>query len=67
MPTLRAIFRHGYSPRVGTKTSWFGPQWFWPEQTPTFDTDVLQRDLPLDAQGRYLARRRSAFRIYPFP
>jgi hypothetical protein len=29
----------------------FGPQWFWPEQTPTFDTDVLQRDLPLDAQG----------------
>ncbi len=30
---------------------WFGPQWYWPEQTPSFDTDVLQRDLPLDAQG----------------
>jgi alpha-2-macroglobulin len=30
---------------------WFGPQWFWPEQTPSFDTDVLQRDLALDAQG----------------
>jgi uncharacterized protein YfaS (alpha-2-macroglobulin family) len=29
----------------------FGPQWFWPEQTPTFDTDVLQRDLALDAGG----------------
>jgi len=29
----------------------FGPQWFWPEQTPSFDTDVLQRDLPLDAKG----------------
>jgi uncharacterized protein YfaS (alpha-2-macroglobulin family) len=29
----------------------FGPQWFWPEQTPSFDTDVLQRDLPLDSQG----------------
>ncbi len=30
---------------------WFGPQWFWPEQTPSFDTDVLQRDLALDARG----------------
>ena len=30
---------------------WFGRQWFWPESTPSFDTDVLQRDLPLDAQG----------------
>jgi alpha-2-macroglobulin len=29
----------------------FGPQWYYPEQTPSFDTDVLQRDLPLDAQG----------------
>ena len=29
----------------------FGPQWYWPEQTPSFDTDVLQRDVPLDAQG----------------
>ncbi len=29
----------------------FGPQWFYPEQTPSFDTDVLQRDLPLDAKG----------------
>jgi alpha-2-macroglobulin len=29
----------------------FGPQWYWPEETPSFDTDVLQRDLPLDAQG----------------
>lgn len=31
---------------------WFGRQWFWPEQTPSFDTDVLQRDLPLDADGK---------------
>lgn len=31
---------------------WFGRQWFWPEQTPTFDSDVLQRDLALDAQGK---------------
>jgi len=30
---------------------WFGPQWYYPEQTPSFDTDVLQRDIPLDAQG----------------
>ena len=30
---------------------WFGRQWFWPESTPSFDTDVLQRDLSLDAQG----------------
>ena len=29
----------------------FGPQWFYPEQTPSFDTDVLQRDLVLDANG----------------
>jgi uncharacterized protein YfaS (alpha-2-macroglobulin family) len=29
----------------------FGRQWFYPEPTPSFDTDVLQRDLPLDAQG----------------
>ncbi len=31
---------------------WFGRQWFWPENTPSFDTDVLQRDLALDAQGK---------------
>jgi uncharacterized protein YfaS (alpha-2-macroglobulin family) len=31
---------------------WFGRQWFWPEETPSFDTDVLQKDLPLDAQGK---------------
>jgi len=30
----------------------FGPQWFWPEQTPTFTTDVLQRDIALDAAGK---------------
>ncbi len=29
----------------------FGPQWYYPEQTPSFDTDVLQRDLALDGQG----------------
>ena len=29
----------------------FGPQWFWPEQTPEFTTDVLQKDLPLDDKG----------------
>jgi hypothetical protein len=32
----------------------FGPQWYWPEQTPSFDTDVLQRDLPIDAAGQSL-------------
>ncbi|HKU81740.1 MAG TPA: Ig-like domain-containing protein, partial [Candidatus Tumulicola sp.] len=31
---------------------WFGRQWFWPEDTPSFDSDVLQRDVPLDAQGK---------------
>ncbi|HEY5426218.1 MAG TPA: alpha-2-macroglobulin family protein, partial [Candidatus Tumulicola sp.] len=31
---------------------WFGRQWFWPEETPSFDSDVLQRDLPLDAAGK---------------
>ena len=30
----------------------FGPQWFYPEEPPSFDTDVLQRDLALDAQGK---------------
>lgn len=30
----------------------FGPQWYWPEQTPQFTTDVLQRDVNLDAGGR---------------
>ncbi|MBV8152821.1 MAG: Ig-like domain-containing protein, partial [Candidatus Eremiobacteraeota bacterium] len=30
---------------------WFGRQWFEPEQTPSFDTDVLQQDLSFDAQG----------------
>ncbi|MBV9720005.1 MAG: Ig-like domain-containing protein [Candidatus Eremiobacteraeota bacterium] len=29
----------------------FGPQWYWPEETPSFSTDVLQRDLRLDADG----------------
>jgi alpha-2-macroglobulin len=29
----------------------FGPQWNYPEQSPSFDTDVLQRDLTLDQQG----------------
>jgi hypothetical protein len=29
----------------------FGQQWFYPEQTPSFTTDVLQRDLSLDANG----------------
>jgi uncharacterized protein YfaS (alpha-2-macroglobulin family) len=31
---------------------WFGRQWFYPELTPSFDSDVLQKDLPLDAQGK---------------
>jgi uncharacterized protein YfaS (alpha-2-macroglobulin family) len=35
----------------GWDNFWFGRQWFWPEETPSFDTDVLQRDLPLDAAG----------------
>lgn len=29
----------------------FGPQWFYPEETPPFTTDVLQRDLALDSKG----------------
>lgn len=29
----------------------FGRQWFWPEQQPSVATDVLQRDLPLAADG----------------
>ena len=29
----------------------FGPQWFWPEQTPEFTTDVLQKDVSLDDKG----------------
>ncbi len=29
----------------------FGPQWFYPEQPPSFDTDVMQRDTAFDAQG----------------
>jgi uncharacterized protein YfaS (alpha-2-macroglobulin family) len=30
----------------------FGPHWYWPEETPTFTTDVLQRDVSLDAGGK---------------
>jgi hypothetical protein len=29
----------------------FGPQWFYPEETPSFTTDVVQRDLALDSKG----------------
>ncbi|MDQ2680001.1 MAG: Ig-like domain-containing protein, partial [Candidatus Eremiobacteraeota bacterium] len=29
----------------------FGPQWFWPQEQPTFTSDVLQTDIPLDKQG----------------
>jgi alpha-2-macroglobulin len=29
----------------------FGRQWFWPEETPSIPTDVLQRDLALDTTG----------------
>ncbi|MBV8148391.1 MAG: Ig-like domain-containing protein, partial [Candidatus Eremiobacteraeota bacterium] len=29
----------------------FGRQWLWPEETPSIPTDVLQRDLALDASG----------------
>src|SRR6202034_704169 len=36
---------------TGWDDFWFGPQWFYPEQTPSFTTDVLQRDLTLDAKG----------------
>jgi uncharacterized protein YfaS (alpha-2-macroglobulin family) len=35
----------------GWDAFWFGRQWFWPEETPSFDTDVVQRDLALDARG----------------
>ncbi len=58
--TLPATLRP-CSPRDGT-TIGSGRQWFWPEQTPTFDSDVLQRDLALDAQGKDLARRRRSER-----
>ncbi|HEV7179480.1 MAG TPA: alpha-2-macroglobulin family protein, partial [Candidatus Baltobacteraceae bacterium] len=30
----------------------FGRQWFWPEQPPEIPSDVVQRDLPLDAAGQ---------------
>ncbi|MBV9972194.1 MAG: Ig-like domain-containing protein [Candidatus Eremiobacteraeota bacterium] len=29
----------------------FGRQWFWPDEAPTVETDVLQQDTTLDAQG----------------
>lgn len=29
----------------------FGRQWFWPEEAPSVDTDVLQTDTTLDASG----------------
>jgi alpha-2-macroglobulin len=29
----------------------FGPQWFWPENPPSFDSDVSQQDYTLDGQG----------------
>ncbi len=29
----------------------FGRQWFWPEEPPSVTTDVLQRDISLDANG----------------
>ncbi|MBV8196775.1 MAG: Ig-like domain-containing protein [Candidatus Eremiobacteraeota bacterium] len=44
----------------------FGPQWFWPEETPSFDTDVLQRDLPLDKSGN-AALDVTVPRDLPFP
>lgn len=30
----------------------FGRQWFWPEQQPSVSTDVLQKDLAFDADGK---------------
>lgn len=30
----------------------FGRQWFWPQQAPTVDSDVLQQDVTLNAEGR---------------
>ncbi|HKE36339.1 MAG TPA: alpha-2-macroglobulin family protein, partial [Candidatus Baltobacteraceae bacterium] len=45
---------------------WFGRQWFYPEQTPSFDTDVFQRDLALDAQGN-ASLSVSVPRDLPFP
>ena len=33
------------SSRKDGTISRFGPQWFWPDQTPSFDTDVLQQRL----------------------
>ncbi|HZY97341.1 MAG TPA: Ig-like domain-containing protein [Candidatus Cybelea sp.] len=44
----------------------FGRQWFWPEQTPSFDTDVLQRDLALDQSGN-VALDVAVPRELPFP
>ncbi len=29
----------------------FGRQWFWPDEAPTVESDVLQQDTTLDAQG----------------
>lgn len=35
----------------GWDAFWFGRQWFWPEQQPSLDSDVLERDLSLNASG----------------
>ncbi len=35
----------------GWDAYWFGPQWFWPDQQPSFTTDVSQNALALDQNG----------------
>lgn len=44
----------------------FGRQWFWPDEPPSFDTDVLQDDGSFDAAGSY-SRSVSVPADLPFP
>lgn len=43
--------RQAYLAPKGWDDYQFGRQWFWPEQAPSIDTDVLQADATLDSAG----------------
>jgi alpha-2-macroglobulin len=44
----------------------FGRQWFWPEQPPSFSTDVMQRDVAFDKDGA-LQQQVDVESTLPFP
>jgi uncharacterized protein YfaS (alpha-2-macroglobulin family) len=44
----------------------FGPQWFWPENQPSIDTDVLQSSGTFDKDGAY-SRSIPVAAVLPFP